>query len=286
MRLWACVGTESTQSLESLTKGSIGVAALAHIVTQLSELASMCSMENLEGVNGWAVDRWTLAPPAVDKLVETYSQLIYPVEAEIEDALTADGIDIRALLADEDAASDVITRSDMTELAVAASVLASESADPEHMLLPNVPKGGRGESASGIDVLAASVRQGKERGPLDDDEWLLIASVKHTIADGADMGRKLAASMRLTLPYLTAQVRVLHGRLQERGIALDRLYLVLNDFPDGPHIRLFVAGCADPPLAEKFLTSLAAFPHATSSSGHVRCIVIDALGELHERFHS
>jgi hypothetical protein len=252
---------------------------------QLAALAALCDLEQLDPVGDWTVDRWVMSAEAIDRLVETYSDLLIPVDTELDDLLQEDGVDLTTLLLDEDHTADPITRSDMTELAATASAVRSHGLDLNASVLPNIPKGSRSQSGFGVDVLTTSVSPGPISSPLKDDEWLLICSVKHTVADGSDMRHKLDISLGLPLPYLTAQVRVLHGRMAERGDRLDRVFLTLADFPNGPHIRVIGAGCADKDHADQFLKSLGHFSGAPFDHGHVRCIEIAGMQELHERIN-
>jgi hypothetical protein len=249
----------------------------------LAALAALCELEDLPAAGDWSVDRWEMSPEAVEKLVALYVSTLVPISAELGDELEEDGINLAALLLDEDAAADVITRSDMTELAAVAGAVKSMGLDMQLTVVPNVPKGSRSGSHPGIDVLGASISQGELGDPLDDDEWLLIGSVKHTIADGSDMRYKLDRSLGLTLPYVTSQVRVLHGRLRERGLLRDRIFNLLADFPNGPHIRAMGVACSNAPHCEVFLGGLGGFSGAPFDHGHIRCIVIDSILELHER---
>jgi hypothetical protein len=251
----------------------------------LAALAGLCDLEQLDSVGDWTVDRWVMSAEAIVGLAEAYVDLLIPVGSDLEDLLRADGVDLTSLLLDEVGATDRITRSDMTELATAASAVRSHGLDIDAAVLPNVPKGSRSQSGPGIDVLATSVSQGPISTPLGSDEWLLICSVKHTIADGSDMRYKLDTSLQLRLPYLAAQVRILYGRIAERGIVLDRVFLTLEDFPNGPHIRALGAGCADAVCAGQFLASLGQFSGAPFDHGHVRCIEIEGMPELHERIN-
>jgi hypothetical protein len=251
----------------------------------MAELAGLCELEDLTPSNGWEIDRWVLSETAVDKLVELYGQLIFAAEEAIELALADDGIDLEVLLADEEHARDSLTRSDMTELAAAASAVASDDMKLVQSVMPNVPKGSRSQSSPGIDLLAAEFRSELADEELDDDEWMLVVSVKHTIADGVDMRSKLDSSLRITLPYLTAQTRVLKGRIEERGLDGGRLFLFLADFPDGPHLRVLAVGCSDSPHAKKFVASLKSLDGSPFSAGRVRSIEIEDIAELHERVH-
>jgi hypothetical protein len=253
------------------------------LADQLVALAEFCEFEELTQAGNWTVDRWHLSQDAIDKLAELYEELIQPASNQVEALLQADGVDLSSLLADEEHADDTLTRSDMTELAAAASAIASHDLNVEFAVLPNMPKGSRSASSQGIDVLATAFDPQNSDEPLTDYEWLLVCSVKHTVANGSDMRAKLDASLRITLPYLTAQVRVLHGRLVERGIESDRVYLFLGDFPDGSHLRILGVGCADADRSGQFLRSLARFKGAPFKGGHIRCLVIDGIERLHER---
>jgi hypothetical protein len=100
------------------------------------------------------------------------------------------------------------------------------------------------------------------------------------------MRYKLDKSLNITFPYLAAQVRVLHGRIAERGVECDRIYLALADYPNGPNVHVLAAGCSDVGPAEAFVASLRHFKGSPFDHGHIRSVVIENIATLHERINT
>jgi hypothetical protein len=197
--------------------------------------------------------------------------------------LEDDGIDLGFLLREEERALDRITRSDLSEIAGAASMIAMDGIDPVLMNLPNVPKGTRAVSERGIDIVAARISEGDSDTELGSDERLLICSVKHTVADGRDMYQKLLGSLNeraLTRVYVTSQLRVLHGRLQERGLDADRIWLALRNFPDPRFVTLIGVAAADQPHSDEFASALSGLPEVQPGGHRITRLLIPGLMEL------
>jgi hypothetical protein len=206
------------------------------------------------------------------------------LDDQIANALEGHGIDALALLTDEGGARDVITRSDLTELAAAAAAIAVDDWPYETMTLPNVPKGSRARSESGIDVLSVALDVDSESTELMEGETLYIGSVKHTIDDPSDCRYKLARSVSptdVTLPYIAHQLRILSGQLEMAGINGRRVYLFLRGFPDDDHVEVAITGAVDGALRAEFLAQMSHLPQVT---GRRRCrhLLFDDLEHLHD----
>jgi len=258
---------------------------IPHIGPQLAALAALCAPEDRGAVRGWTIDRWKIDDEALEALLDVYEALLLGgLEAEIEASLEADGIDVSALLIDDDAARDVITRSDLTELAAAAAAVGADGWPQETMHLPNVPKGSRARSEVGIDVLAVRMDFESDEVELGPGEMLFIGSVKHTVEDPADCRYKLVRSVSpsdLTLPYVGQQLRVLSGHLMAKGIRARRVYLFLRGFPDGQRVAITITGAIDSTLEDEFFDQMANLPEADGIR-HCRHLVFDGLEDLHE----
>lgn len=261
------------------------IPMIPHIGPQLLVLAALCDADDKGVVNGWTIDSWKVDDDALDALRQVYDALLAGgLEQDIEAALEADGIDVSALLFDDDTARDVITRSDLTELAAAAAAIGIDDWPEETMHLPNVPKGSRARSEVGIDVLAVRMDFDSDAVKLLPNEMLLIGSVKHTIDDAGDCRYKLVRSVspsELTLPYMFQQLRVLNGRLEAQGLHSGRVYLFLREFPDGDHVAITVTGAVDSELEEEFLHQMTNLPQAQGAR-HCRHLLFDGLRDLHE----
>ena len=190
------------------------------------------------------------------------------------------------LLAGEEA-SPTITRADMCELAAAASLLALDGIDVDTLHMPNVPKGERSGSVPGIDAMAAFLDEDGEASSFSDDEFVVMCSAKHTIADAGDLRRKVVASLdeeeALTMPYVAGRLRRLEGRLAERGIDARRVYLALSDFPDPEFVRLVGVGVVPLDMQSQQVAGLRHLPPDTSGCRHFRCLAVADLGLLMKR---
>jgi hypothetical protein len=156
------------------------------------------------------------------------------------------------------------------------------------LVLPNVPKGSRGQSAPGIDVLAVLLNQSDTSELLGDGEWLYLMSAKHTTEDVGDLRRKLVHSVskeELTVTYLGSQLRVLAGRLAERGYDTKRIRLFLRSSPllDPKHVRILAVGAVDAGEEERFVEQMKLLPPSESRLRHFRRVLVPELHTLHER---
>ena len=256
-----------------------------HIGLQLATLAALCDPDDKGTINGWSVDTWALDDEALEALSDLYEALLTGgLEEEIEAALNADGIDVSALLFDDDRARDMITRSDLTELTAAAAAIGVDDWPDDTLNLPNVPKGSRARSEVGVDALAVRMDFESEEVELEPNDTLFIGSVKHTIDDPGDCRYKLVKSVSpsdLTLPYVAQQLRVLSGRLEAQGFKPRRLYLLLRNFPDPEHVAITITGAVDLDLEDAFLDQMVNLPEV---EGTRRCrhLLFDGLATLHE----
>lgn len=238
-------------------------------------------------MEGWSIDVWHLSSGALAALKRTYSALAAPeVERLVLRRLASDGINIHEIFLDPEKADPTVTRADMVELAAAASMVAVEGLQLASILMPNVPKESRRKSESGIDVLAAHFDPSGNPESLEDGEILFIGSAKHSISDAGDLRRKLVSSVserELTLLYLTNQLRVYHGRLQERGITADRVFLFIRGEPvlNPKHTRLVCVGAVDSTKEMDFVAQLSNLSRSESRLRHLRCLLIPDIVNLH-----
>jgi hypothetical protein len=264
---------------------------LAHGKSEVEALAIQCSITVRDDANGWRVDVWNMSEVDVDGAVAIYEAVLEGGASDpIIRLLAEGGMDLNALLADT--GKDEITRSDLTELAAAASLVAVPGCDVDLMYMPNVPKMSRRKSDSGIDIFVAVVNAGQTTAEeLEDAEHLTIASVKHTVkTDSAnDIRWKLVNSLsenELSAPYLASQLRVLNARIQQEGLsksAASRLYLFLRDFPQRDTVDLFAVAIADPDLGDDLDHQVTLLPDANQSARTFRIILMPGLRAVHER---
>ncbi len=258
---------------------------LPHIGPELLALAELCETEERGSFNGWTVDVWEFDAEALAALCDVYRALLAGgLDGDIASALESQGIDTLALLTNEESAREVITRSDLTELAAAAAAIAVDGWPYNTMALPNVPKGSRARSEVGIDVFAVDLDFDSDSTVLLDDEILYIGSVKHTVDDPSDCRYKLVRSISpkdLTLPYVAAQLRILSGRLEAQGLNGRRVYLFLRDFPHEHHVGITMTGAVDERLRADFIEQMDGLPQVTGSR-RCRHILFEALEGLHE----
>ncbi len=264
---------------------------LPAIVATLEELSRHCSTIDASHVNGWAVDTWELSSDAVTSLARLYRDLLRApmLEAQVGSTLAADGINLDALLLGEEESNEVVTRADMTELAAAASLIAKEGAPIDRMHLPNVPKGSRRQSAPGIDVVVANVRVAGDPTTLEEGEYLIVCSVKHSLSDPGEVPRRVGQSLsksQLTLPYLVQQLRVVHGRLHEQGVDVARIYLSLVNFPEAPYVRFVGAGAVDTLHRRELSEGLKHLPAVNGGRRHFRQLLVPDLGTVHKQVAS
>jgi hypothetical protein len=170
--------------------------------------------------------------------------LLSDVEDAMLDLLEAQGVPLRSHLTR--GARDEITRSDATELAAAAVLIAVDHWSANLMHMPNVPKMSRAKSDSGIDVLEVELIRGRHAGEqLEASERLRVCSVKHTVqlaTAGCVSALKASLSEReLSVVYLAGQLRVINSRLRSEGytkVEAERLFLFLRELPASERLQL------------------------------------------------
>jgi hypothetical protein len=265
---------------------------IVHGRDEILALAQGANIVALEDANGWHIDAWRLNDADVGASISLYAAVLSGDATDPVAALLAEsGLDLEALLLDEEQSKQEITRSDLTELIAAASMVALPGCDTDKMLMPNVPKMSRRKSDSGIDIFVADIREdASDDSDLYDDEYLTIASVKHTIDDSTSgMRWKLAESLsskELGAAYLTSQLRVLNSNLQQSGLgrgSAARVYLFIRDFPHPERIDLYAIGVADPALESDLAHHVRLLPDAGRSSRTFRMIFVPDLRTVHER---
>lgn len=265
---------------------------LAHGRQEILALSDHSDVARLPEVRGWHVDIWHMDAAAVDIAVGAYNAVIAGGATDPVIALLAEAeLDLTKLLIDEDNDKENITRSDLTELAAAASLVAAPGCSIDEMHMPNVPKMSRKKSDSGIDVAVVTLdTTATESDELQETEHLTIASVKHTIDNtSGGMRWKLVDSLsdrELSQAYLTSQLRVLNGRLQQEGMSAQmaaRIYLFLRDFPRVGSVDLFAIGVVDSDLESDFLHQISMLPDADKGNRSFRGILLPGLRRIHER---
>ncbi len=152
--------------------------------------------------------------------------------------------------------------------------------------MPNIPKGSRRKSESGIDIMTASLEVDGPADSLLETETVYLASVKHTTTERND--RLVDALIRsvttdLTPEYLTCQLRVLEHVMHtshptaRRG----RVFLVLRDFPRSPHVRLAGIAAVDLLQLDAATAATATLPVVVPEIYKFRVTGIHRLPELH-----
>jgi hypothetical protein len=266
---------------------------LSHGRSEVVALANRCRVAQLDDVNGWQVDLWRMHANDVDVAIAIYAAVLKgeatdPIGALLEE----EGIDLTALLADEGRGKDDVTRSDLTELTAAASLVAVPGCDVDLMHMPNVPKMSRRKSDSGIDIMVAALDDETEGSDgVHGSDHLTIASVKHTVSatSAGGMRRSLGTSLssaELSAAYLAAQLRVLNARLRQEGMDRDRasrVYLFLRDFPDPGRVDLFAMGVVAPDLEADLLHHITLLPETDRQNHTFRVILMPGLRDVHER---
>src|SRR5207248_1862925 len=156
---------------------------IVHGREEILALAQRANIAGLADANGWHIDAWRMNDADVDASIRVYAGVLSGGATDPVVALLADSeLDLEALLLDEDQSKEEITRSDLTEMIAAASLVAAPGCAIDKMLMPNVPKMSRRKSDSGIDIFVADIREdASDDDDLSDDEYLTIASVKHTV---------------------------------------------------------------------------------------------------------
>jgi len=265
---------------------------LAHARDEVLALAARCHPQPLPDVNGWRVDMWEMDDADVEGAIAAYAaNLAGGVTDPVLALLHEDGIDLKNLLIAPERRKDDITRSDLTELTAAASIVAAPGCNVDMIHMPNVPKMSRRKSESGLDVSVVQLKHDMEDAEiLHDGERLTIVSVKHSVAHSAGSLRwKLIDSLsdrELGQSYMTDQLRTLHGRLVQEGrprCDAARIYYFLRDFPDSEFIDLFAVGIVDPDLKNSLIKQLSLLPDVGRSHRTFRIILFPGLRTVHER---
>ncbi len=272
--------------------------SLAHVSGGLNRLASLCVVVSQDPVSGWTLDTWELTFQDLDALVDLYHDLIVPdISSDVLSIIESAGVDLSALFYDEPPAdapekridnANRVTRADMVELAAAASLIAVEGLSTEMILMPNVPKGSRRQSAPGIDVMGVVLNPAADVRSFSDDEKVVICSVKHSLEDCGDLRRKLVDSLsdgQLSAPYILQQLRVLHGRLQERHIDAEKIFLILSFTPvsESSHVHLVGVGAVDITKRNEMDEESLNFPSLGPRARHLRRLFFPQISKLHER---
>lgn len=264
---------------------------VSQIDAELSSLAEHCSIEKVDAVEGWDAEVWTLSSEAKEALLSIYKQALVPIDEVYLEELSEWGVDVAALLFHDGEETDQLnrtTRADMTELAAAASLVARESVALPALVIANVPKRSRRQSEPGIDVMGIVPDLSVESRPFADQDTLVLCSVKHTETDNMTSLRgKLENSIdeMLDINYLAPQLRVLQGRLKDRGIDARKVMTLLRkDNLENPE-RVKVVGVASAdvvhrPALERQMQRLAS---CSPGSRICRNILITELATLHEK---
>jgi len=267
---------------------------LVHVQSEFEAALSECTCVDHRVINGWNVDTWRMTDFGVERVTECYRALLVGVldssgAPEIEKLLLDEGVPLRALLIDEEGSADRITRSDACELAAAVSFVAHDKWPLESLHMPNVPKGSRAKSESGIDVMAIMLNPDAPMEELATDERLLLGSVKHTVVTPtADLLSKLIHSVstdELTPVYVAQQLRVLAGRLEQAGEPRSgRVFLMLRQFLNADHVKISAVAVVDSEAINDVETRLSRrLPHVKIGAAHLRIIAVPNLPTIHER---
>jgi hypothetical protein len=259
----------------------------AELAARLAELGGNCSITAHADLNGWQRDHCIISDAALPSLIAAYEALLVPdIEEAVEAALADAGIVLSTLLVAPAGGRDEITRSDACELAAVAALLVHDAWPSELLHMPNIPKGSRRKSESGIDIMTTSL---EVDGPVDylrDTEAVYLGSVKHTTTERNDRlvdALIVSLTASLTPEYLACQLRVLdhvvhtHRPTAPRG----RLFLVLRDFPRTPHLRLAAVAAVDLSQLDAALAVTRDLPVVVPEVYKFRITGIHGLPELH-----
>lgn len=242
-------------------------------------------MTSLGSFNGWAASETLLTAEQVDLACAAYRECLVPVIPEpIRRAFEADGEPIEQFLLAEEESDDTLTRSDITELVAAASLMSSDSIDGRFIELPNVPKRSRAVSEHGADFVAVRLSTMETEAPWGPEDMLFVGSVKHTTADPDDLRRKLVTSLGKGMPRrkLRGEVRVLVDQLSRSGIDARRTYAALLSFPDPTRVTLVGVGVVAPTHHESLIAGLQKLP-VNKGARRILAVVVEDLEQLHLR---
>ncbi|QJS11902.1 hypothetical protein HKX69_22425 [Streptomyces argyrophyllae] len=262
---------------------------LTHGRQELVVLGTGCLLAIERAIDGWERDTWRLNDADVDAAVETYKAVLQgDCTADIAEILMDDGIDVDELLQEPGGGRDTITRSDVTEL-IAAATLLQDGWEPEDLHMPNIPKMARAKSDSGVDIFGITLADG-EQLELFDMDHMVIASVKHTVHEqsASDVKSKLLSSLtkEMTPAYMMKQLRVLNGRLKAEGKTENeakRVYLFLRSFPNPDYVHLVAVAAIDPDLEADLRGKTKSLPALGDSKRTFRTLLIPDLRSLHEK---
>ncbi|WP_237310537.1 hypothetical protein [Streptomyces sp. AMCC400023] len=275
--------------LATMQPANYSEQVLMHGRQELVVLGTGCLITADGPIDGWARDIWRLNDADVNAAVDTYKAALQgDCTADIAEILMDDGIDVDELLQEPGGGRDTITRSDVTELIAAASLL-QDGWEPEELHMPNIPKMARAKSDSGVDIFGVTLADG-EQLELFNADYMVIASVKHTVHEqsSSDVKSKLLSSLtkELTTAYMMKQLRVLNGRLKAEGKSdneAKRIYLFLRSFPDPDYVHLMAIAAIDPDLEEDLRGKVKTLPALGDSKKTFRTLLIPDLRSLHEK---
>jgi hypothetical protein len=261
---------------------------ITHGKAELVALADGSTVEDQGVVRGWQWSIWRMTDDDCQRAVATYEAILLGGTNEsVTDLLAESGVDLDAFLLDE--GKDDITRSDVTEIIAAASMLARDACHVDRMHMPNVPKMSRRKSDSGVDVIDIVLDSTTESDDLSETERITIASVKHTTDDSSgNLRYALAKSItdQLSGPYMAVQLRVVNARLQAEGWDADaaaRVYLFLRQFPDPDAVSLVAVAAVDTELEADIAHHATLLPEDAVGNKKFRVITIPEIARLHEK---
>jgi len=265
---------------------------LVHCVDELIVLGSRCILETGPAVNGWSTDIWRMTEADVSVAIDAYAALLstgIEQDDEVAALLNDAGIDFKSLLIGVGEGTEKITRGDLCELVLAATLIG-EGSDPDRMVMPNVPKMSRRKSDSGIDIFEAASDATTSGTALQAHERLGLTSVKHSIkADTSDLRYKLIASLsetELNPGYVMSQLRWLAGHMEASGwtkAQSRRLFLFSRDFPHKDHVSLMAGAVVDSAAESHMLNQLKQLPENADRSAHFRVVTFPGLTTAHTR---
>jgi hypothetical protein len=178
-----------------------------------------------------------------------------------------------------------VVRSDLTEFAAAASLIAVEGVQADYMYLDNLSKGYRKKSDSGIDVVAIKPHADAVDLSNEADYILIMCSVKHTIKKASDMRGKLVTSVTddFTIPYLSAQFVVIYKEFSKAGINLESIFEKLIDYPRSGSVLIIAAGAVDTNEGENLTDQMKHLPIRASNTYHCRHLFLEDIANLHAK---
>lgn len=263
-----------------------------HVIThgraELVVLADGSTVEDQRVVRGWQSSIWRLTDVDCQRAVAAYEAILLGgTDDSVIDLLVESGIDLESLLLDDGKAD--ITRSDVTEVLAAASMLARDGCHVDRMHMANIPKMSRKKSDSGLDVVDILLDPMAAMDDLSVTERITIASVKHTTGDSSgDLRYALAKSLtdELSGPYMAVQLRVVNARLLAEGwdkSVARRVYLFLRGFPDPDVVTLVAVAAVDTELEADMAHHATLLPEDALGNKRFRVITIPDIARLHEK---